>query len=61
MQKLYQPVVKPAEIKPQPSQGKDFVGVGSCTEEIPPHLLASCKCLRSFLSLSLFKIYCLNN
>lgn len=26
VQKLYQPVVKPAEIRPQPWQGKDFVG-----------------------------------
>uniref|UniRef100_A0A8C9MS38 NSL1 component of MIS12 kinetochore complex n=1 Tax=Serinus canaria TaxID=9135 RepID=A0A8C9MS38_SERCA len=26
MLKLYQPVVKPADIRPQPSQGKDFVG-----------------------------------
>uniref|UniRef100_A0A803WEN7 NSL1 component of MIS12 kinetochore complex n=1 Tax=Ficedula albicollis TaxID=59894 RepID=A0A803WEN7_FICAL len=41
MLKLYQPVVKPAEIKPQPSQGKDFVGEGgSCTEETPPHLFS---------------------
>lgn len=26
VQKLYQPVVTPEEIRPQPSQGKDFMG-----------------------------------